>query len=142
VGAEAHGLAERTGRGGRSSPGRSGLGVAPARRPAPRGLERPGAAAPGHRPRTKRAFCGEAAALADLACDRALELGPRDLDSLCGKGLANVRWAQTLKAEDNAAAVLRFRIGAEAMEEAQRLDPGNANVEAVLAICALALGTG
>ncbi len=128
------------------------------------------ALAPGaERPRTMRAFCGEAAALlaegaaegaepwrvrghafldagrwalADLAYERALELGPRDLDTLCGKGLANVRWAQTLKAEDSAAARLRFRIGADAMEEARRLAPGNPDVARVLALCAKELGEG
>ncbi|MBK8727786.1 MAG: hypothetical protein IPL96_17540 [Holophagaceae bacterium] len=121
------------------------------------------------RPRTMRAFCATAAqlvvqgahdtapqwrdrgdvfldghqwALADLAYRRALALEPRDFDGLCGKGLANVRWAQTLKAEDNGAARLRFRIGREAMQEALCLDPGNPNVAQVLALCAKELGEG
>lgn len=119
------------------------------------------------RPRSMRAFCVAAAelvvqgahdsaqqwrdrgndfldghqwALADLAYGRALALEPRNLDGLCGKGLANVRWAQTLKAEDNAAARLRFRIGQEAMQEALRVDPANESVAMVLSYCAKELG--
>jgi len=114
------------------------------------------------RPRAMRAFCVAAAglmqqgahddaqgwrdrgnafldqhawALADLAYRQSLALDPKNLDGLCGKGLANVRWAQTLKAEESDAARLRFRIGQEAMQAAQVLDPGNEPVAKVLALC-------
>ncbi|MFN8010792.1 MAG: hypothetical protein U0P81_05250 [Holophagaceae bacterium] len=116
-----------------------------------------------------RAFCGEAEALfkhgadlkagdwvqigmqlfdegrwqlADLSFSRALAMSPGLHGGLCGKGIANFRWGEALKAEGNAAATLRFRMAKEAVEAALKVNPGTPGLADVLDLCRKALGEG
>ncbi len=79
-------------------------------------------------------------ALADLAYGRVLEQQPLHLSALCGKGLANFKWAAALQARGGEGAPRRFRAAALAIREALRLHPGNAALHRVLALCEREMG--
>jgi hypothetical protein len=59
-----------------------------------------------------------------------------------GKGLANFHWAYALKAEDNVASVLRFRMASEALTRARELRPDQAGLQDILDQCSIELAGG
>lgn len=75
-------------------------------------------------------------ALADLAYGRVLESAPGHLGGLCGRGITNVQWAQSLKDDGDTAASRRlFGVAAGLLREAIRLQPDNQDLLTVLGIC-------
>ncbi len=79
-------------------------------------------------------------ALADMAYGRVLDLSPLHLSAVCGKGLANFKWAAALKARGDPTAPRRFQAAAVAIREALRLHPGNGALNRVLSLCERELG--
>lgn len=80
--------------------------------------------------------------LADLAFTEALDGSPGLLGAICGKGIANFRWGEALKAEGNAASVFRFRLARDFVEQGLAIKPSTPGLADVLAMCKHALGEG